>query len=185
MKKISFFTVMIVFVLLVTGCTITVDTVDSVDTPLYSGKILSIGVIGEIPKVREDQVHFTEITFDELEDYSKLSTTYDAVIIMKEHLIEADDNKYVKVYNKAGIPFFFIESPRSFMPFVLEDLSFEHSSFQNFHYDMYATGYFQTGTAYKSWGYGLYNDKINAPNVKDVYSRICTTIESIQNGTYQ
>ncbi|WP_339316083.1 hypothetical protein [Paenibacillus sp. FSL R10-2734] len=182
MKRIILNALIILIVIFTTGCTSIADTVD---TPLYSGKSLSLGVVGEIPKIREEHVHFTNISFDELEDYSTLSSKYDAVVIMKEHLQEADDNKYIKVYTNAGVPFFFIEATKSFMPFVLEDVSFEHSSLTNFNYDMYVTGYFQTGEAYKSWGYGLYNDKVNEPNIKDVYSRIFTTIESIENGTYK
>lgn len=102
---------------------------------------------------------------------------------MKEHLQEADDNKYVKVYTNAGIPFFFMESTKSFMPFVREDISYEDISDTGS--GMYATGYLQIGEASKFWGYGLYNDKVNEPNIKDVYSRMFTTIESIKNGTYE
>jgi hypothetical protein len=50
---------------------------------------------------------------------------------------------------------------------------------------MYATGYLQIGEASKFWGYGLYNGKVNEPNIKDVYSRMFTTIESIKDGTYE
>ncbi|WP_313640788.1 hypothetical protein [Paenibacillus sp.] len=181
MKRIILNVLILLIVMLATGCTPNADTVD---TPLYSGKSLFIGVVGEVPKIREEHVHFTSISFNELADYTKLSSQYDAVFIMKEHLQEADDNKYTKVYTNAGVPFFFIGAAKSFMPFVLEDVSYEHSSLKNFNNDMYVTGYLQTGETYKYWEYGLYNGKVNEPNIKDVYSRMFTTIESIENGTY-
>ncbi|CAH1057017.1 hypothetical protein [Paenibacillus pseudetheri] len=180
MRKIILNALIILIFIFVTGCTSNADTVD---TPLYSGKSLSVGVVGETPEIREDHIHFTSISFEELEDYSKLSSNYDAVVIMKEHLQEADDNKYVKVYTHAGVPFFFIESTKSYMPFVLEDVSYEHSSLTNFNNDMYAIGYLQTGESSKNWGYGLYNDIVNDPNVNDAYSCMFTTIESIEDGT--
>ncbi|OMD39067.1 hypothetical protein [Paenibacillus odorifer] len=182
MRRIIPNALIILIFIFVTGCTSNADTVD---TPLYSGKGLYVGVVGEVPKVREDQIHFTSISFDELEDYTKLSSNYDAVIIMKEHLQEADDNKYVKVYTKAGIPFFFIGATKSFMPFVLEDVSYEHSSLTNFNNNMYVTGYFHNGEKFRSWEYGIYNDKVNEPNIKSVYSQMFTTIESIKNGMYK
>jgi hypothetical protein len=182
MRKIILIALIILIFILVTGCTSNADTVD---TPLYSGKSLFIGVVGEVPKIREEHVHFTNISFEELEDYSNLSSNYDAVVIMKEHLKEADDNKYVKVYTNAGIPFFFIGATKSFMPFVLEDVSYEHSSLTNFNNDMYVTGYFHNGEKFRSWEYGLYNGKVNEPNIKNVYSGMFTTIESIKNGTYE
>lgn len=182
MRKIILNSLIILIFIFVTGCTSNADTVD---TPLYSGKSLFIGVVGEVPKIREEHVHFTSISFDELADYTKLSSQYDAVVITKEHLKEADDNKFVKVYTNADVPFFFIGATKSFMPFVLEDVSYEHSSLTNFNNDMYVTGYFHNGEKFRSWEYGLYNGKENKPNIKNVYSGIFTTIESIKNGTYE
>jgi hypothetical protein len=82
-KKSPSYILVILMVMLATGCTTKADTID---TPLYSGKNLSIGVVGETPKIREEHVKFTRISFDELEDYDELSADYDAVVIMKEHL---------------------------------------------------------------------------------------------------
>lgn len=101
-------------------------------------------------------------------------------MIMKEHLSEAAESKYAQVYKSSNIPYFFIESTKSFVPFVIEELSYDQvSELSNLEY---ATGYFQTGddqNQYQSWGYGLYNDKVNESNIKDVYSRMFTTISSI------
>lgn len=152
---------------------------DTVDTPLYEGKNLNIGIIGNAPKVREDNVKFTTINFAELEEGKKLASKFDAVFIMKEHLSEAAQSKYAKVYKHAGIPFFFIESRKSYIPFIDEKISYE--DFPEVESGEYAAGYFQSGEYIQSWGYGLYNDKVNEPNMKDAYSRIFRTIESIKN----
>lgn len=179
MKRIIPFALVIFIVMIVTSCTTTADTID---TPLYSGKSLSVGVVGEAPKVREEHVSFTNISFDELEEYPKLSSKFDAVFIMKEYLQEAAESQYAKVYKNAGIPFFFIGSKKSYMPFVLEELSY--ADVPDINNGMYATGYLPLDKGDRTWGYGLYNDKVNEPNIKDVYSRIFTTIESIENGIY-
>ena len=151
---------------------------DTIDISLYEGKNLVIGVIGDAPKVREDNINFTKITFNELEDETLLAD-FDAVFIMKEHLTEAADSKYAKVYRNSGIPFFFIESKKPYINFVEEELSYE--DFQDSKSGDYAIGYFQSGEEGQFWGYGLYNDKVNEPNIKDAYIRIFTTIESIEN----
>ncbi|WP_404458484.1 hypothetical protein [Sutcliffiella horikoshii] len=53
----------------------------------YEGKTLDIAMVGEPPEVKEEQVIFTEISFDEmtLEDL----TSYDAVFISENNLSKA------------------------------------------------------------------------------------------------
>lgn len=151
---------------------------NTVNSPLYKGKSLNIGIIGNVPQVREENVKFTTITFNELEEGKTLASKFDAVFIMKEHLSEAADSKYAKVYKEARIPFFFIETKKSYIPFVDEKVSYE--DFPEVESGEYATGYFQEGENIKSWGFGLYNDKVNEANIKDVYTRIFSTIESLK-----
>ncbi|MGF7048205.1 hypothetical protein J2T13_002712 [Paenibacillus sp. DS2015] len=166
MKKV--FPVIFTILMILTGC-----TSDTVDTTLYQGMSLDIGVIGGAPKVREDNIKFINITFEEIENRNLLDD-FDAVFITRENLSEASDSKYAKIYKNAGIPFFFIESKKSYVPFLDEALSYEDSPDSKS--SDYATGYFQLGEEGQSWGYGLYNNKINESNIKDVYSRIFTTI---------
>lgn len=150
---------------------------------LYTGQGLSLGVVGEVPKIREEHVKFTSISFDELEDYTKLSAEYDAVFIMKEHLSEAAQGKYAKVYKNAGIPFFFIESKKLHMSFVVEELTYEDSL--GTQTDLYAIGYLASDKGDRSWGYGLDKNKVNKPNIQNAYSWVFTTIDSIKNGMYK
>lgn len=170
-NKFPFMLFMFAFTILA-GC-----TPYSPDTPLYEGKKLDIGMIGDAPEIRENNITFTEMTLDELKEGADFPSAVDAVFIQKDYLSDAADSKYAKVYQNAGIPFFFIESKKSYVPFVIEDLSYEEVP--DLSPDMYASGYYQSGDKAQFWGYGLYNDQVNPPNIKDAYSRIFTTIASL------
>ncbi|OPA78639.1 hypothetical protein BVG16_12310 [Paenibacillus selenitireducens] len=170
MNKISMILLFICFIL--AGC-----NADTINTPRYEGKSLIIGVIGDAPNIREKTVNFKKITFNQLE-VPNLSADFDAIFIMKEHLSEAARQQYAKIYKNAGIPFFFIESKKSYLPFINEEMSYE--DVPDLTSDNYATGYFQSGKEYRHWGYGLYNDKANERNIEDVYTRIFTTIETFE-----
>ncbi|WP_127593609.1 hypothetical protein [Paenibacillus lautus] len=173
MRKKIIVVLLLVFVILINGNA----QRDSIDMPLYEGRSLVIGVIGKTPQVREEgHVNFKEVTFEQLEDLN-LSTELDAVFITKEHLVEASEPKYTEVYNKAEVPFFYIESNKSHVPFTIEELSYDEVP--DLSTDMYATGYY--GKDAEHWGYGLYNGVMNETNIQAVYSRIFTTIESLHN----
>jgi len=100
MKKI--FPVLLLILIMLTGC-----NSDTVYTPLYNGKNLIIGVIGNYPKVREENVKFKKINFNKIEENKKLSSELDAVFIMKEHHSEAANSKYETVNGseQATLPF--------------------------------------------------------------------------------
>ncbi|RED51097.1 hypothetical protein [Cohnella lupini] len=170
MNRISMILIIICFVL--AGC-----NSDTIDTPRYEGKTLVIGVIGDAPTTREKNVNFKKTTFSQLEDQN-LYPNFDAIFIMKEHLTEAANQKYAKEYINAGIPIFFMESKKSYLPFINEELSYDEVP--DLSSDNYAIGYFQSGNEHQHWGYGLYNDKENEHNIEDVYTRIFTTIESLE-----
>ncbi|WP_098746708.1 hypothetical protein [Paenibacillus sp. EZ-K15] len=173
MKRKIIVVLLLVFVILINGNA----QRDSIDIPLYEGRSLVIGVIGETPQVRENgHVDFKEVTFQQLEDLD-IPADLDAIFITKEHLVEASEPKYTEVYNKAEVPFFYIESKKSHVPFTIEELSYDEVP--DLSTDMYATGYYGKDDQY--WGYGLYNDVMNETNIKAVYSHIFTTLESLHN----
>ncbi|ODG91768.1 hypothetical protein BED47_21830 [Gottfriedia luciferensis] len=168
MKKI--FPVLLLISIMLTGC-----NSDTVYTPLYNGKNLIIGVIGNYPKVREENVKFKKINFNKIEENKKLSSELDAVFIMKENHSEAANSKYEAVYKSSGIPFFFIDSTKSFEAIINGQLSFEDAPDRVD--QSYATGILGNGK-YQYCGYYLYNDKVNENNIKALYTQIFTTIES-------
>lgn len=145
----------------------------SLKTKPYDGRNLSIGIIGEIPKVREKQVKFTKIQFSDLER-EQFDSTYDAIFITKENLSEAAQAKYANIYKKSNIPIFFIQTKKSFPPFTLEELSYEDAADSK---DLtYATGILSNGDNVTAWRYGLYNDIENVDNIKVVFTNIFQTI---------
>ncbi len=149
---------------------------------VYTGKALSIGIIGEPPEVKEEQVQFHRISFEDLMD--KNLNSYDAIFITKENLSQAGEKKYSEVYLNSARPFFFIAA-KSPIPFTEAAIDFDDSSWENWNWtpedsSVYASGMMsnQEGEVAKSWGYGLYNDTKTDENILDVYSRIFMTIEN-------
>jgi hypothetical protein len=146
----------------------------SVETEPYKGRALTIGIIGEAPKVREQQVKFVNLQFFDLEK-STHHSQYDAIFITKDNLSEAAQDKYASIYKESKIPFFFIQSDKSHIPFLEVNLSYEDvPNMGNFNY--------ATGSLYSmemGWAYGLYNDVENETNIMNAYSRIFEQIIQI------
>lgn len=145
----------------------------SVKTNPYSGRALSIGIIGEVPEVREEQVRFAKIQFSDLEKKT-FNSQHNAIFITKDNLSEASQGKYASIYMESKVPFFFIQTEKSYIPFIQEDLSYEEAP--KVHDQAYVTGIIFDNDNLKFWSYGLYNDIENEVNVKDVYSRMFDTI---------
>ncbi len=120
-------------------------------TNQYDGRNLNIGIIGDIPKVREKQIKFTEIQFSDL---GKERVNLDAIFIIEKNMSQNTLTKYTSFSKDLKLPFFFI----------------------NFKYDdynkTYATGYIYTDGGYKSWSYNLQNNIENVKNIKLIYSQI-------------
>jgi hypothetical protein len=157
------------------------DLDDTSNSDSYNGSDLNIGVVGELPELEVDNVHFTRIYFNELEnDVDAISEKFDSIFIMEDSLSEASQSQYAKVYSSLTIPTFFIKSKKSFIPFIVEDLVYEEVEFVK---DLtYATGYLKISeNEQKSWGFGLYNDVENEKNIKDVYNRIFKTINEVKS----
>jgi hypothetical protein len=158
--------------LLITACT------PNPDLELYEGSVLRIAVIGEPPEVNEDQVRFEEITFNEI--ITGEMSSYDAVFVTEDKLIEASESKYADIYLKSTTPFFFI-STISHVPFTVKGT--EYDNIWNWTAgNNYAVGVLTSSEndTLVSWGFGLYNEEKNHEHVKDVYSRIFKTIASIK-----
>ena len=161
MKKIIFFIIMLLTFL--TGCS--VSNVDK--TEKYEGEELRIGIVGNIPEIRESQVAFEDIDFEFLKNYD-LDSKYDAIFITKENLSEASNAEYAPIYKKSEIPFYFIDNEKSHVNFITEDLSYEDEPDSE-------DGTYITGILFnkdKFWRYGLYNDTKSEENIKGAYSRV-------------
>ncbi|MFS0824649.1 hypothetical protein [Bacillus sp. 1P02SD] len=167
-SKVNFVILLISVLFMLVGCS---KPEEKIEFEIYSGRSLHIGIIGEKPKIREDHVRFTRIDFTDLQNVDH----YDAIFITKENLKEADKPQYATIYNNSPRPFLFIETPKSYVPFIYEDASFEN--FPDVDLGDYAYLYDSKSQHY--WGYGLYNDQVNEQHIQDVYSRVFKTIEEI------
>lgn len=166
-----------VFALLIMASILGLMGCNTINLKTYNGKPLSIAIIGEIPKIRENIIEFKEIGFSELEVKDSLEK-YDAIFITKDNLEEAANKKYINIYKNSSIPFFFIENEKGHIPYTIENLSYEDIPNNNSKY--YITGLvFNGDDTFKTYGYGLYNDIKNEKNIKDVYSRVFTTISEL------
>lgn len=168
--------IILLFLLISTLAACSMDKNEVKDSPLYEGLDLTIGVVGKIPDVRERNIVFKSIDLNDIRK-GNLSSKYDAIFIMKEQLIEAARAPYANIYKNSGIPFFFIESKKSHVPFVEAEIEYE--AFPDTDSGEYASGYYEIGDSGKSFGYGLYNDTVNEVNILDVFSRIFMTIEQV------
>ncbi|PFH83824.1 hypothetical protein [Bacillus sp. AFS088145] len=160
--------VLLLLSVIFTGC-----NSDTIYTPLYNGKKLIIGVIGNFPKVREENVKFKHINFDKMEESKNLSSEFDAIFIKKEHLSEAANRKYLAIYKQLGLPFFFIDSKKDYIVIINGEISYEDAP--DIVDQSYATGILGEN---HFCGYGLYNNKVNESNIKDIYTQIFNTIYS-------
>lgn len=170
MKKLKIYFLLVLIFCILTACTKSIP--NSIATEQHYGKSLSIGVIGHAPEVQvEEQVEFVEIKFSDLE---KETSQFDAVVISEDNLSEASQAQYTSIYKKSEIPYFFIQSDKSYIPFTQVDLSYE--DVPNLSESEYAIGILYDDNDFTYWGYGLYNDIENQENIDDVYTRIIQTI---------
>lgn len=146
---------------------------------LYEGNSLKIAVVGEPPEVKEEQVTFSDISFDKLT--GEEIGSYDAVFITEENLPQASEGKYANTYLDSTISFFFI-SANSHIPFTVKGTEFNET------WDWTAGNNYAVGVltsnedkSLQTWGFGLYNDKKTGENIKEVYSRIFATIEGLNH----
>jgi len=167
-KSLLYFLIVMQFALLL-ACS------QSPDFELYEGKALSIAIVGEPPELREDNISFSKVSLDELAN--KNLDSFNAVLIMEEHLTEAAESQYTDIYLNSTIPFFFI-SAQNHIPFTEKDTEY-NDSWDWTPGNSYATGVLksQKDDSLKGWGFGLYNDKKNEENIKEMYSRIFKNIE--------
>lgn len=174
MKKL--FSIMLWSLFVFAGCQS--DQSDEVQSSIYEGKNLSIGIVGKKPEVREKNVSFTSLTMEQIRDKELLSH-FDAVIFTKEHLQAAAEHTYKQIYQTANIPFFFLESKKAYL--LYSDMNISYEQAPDVTNGEYATGFLQKNNHIEYWGFGLYNDKRNAKNIQDVYTRMFQTISSVKN----
>lgn len=149
------------------------EEVEDYIPPIYSGEDLEIGIVGEFPKIRENNVKFIKLSLKDVE--AENFRGVDAVFVNKNHLPEAAEARYAKVYLSSPIPFIFIDSEKVYLAFIDEELSYEdaHTSQSG----DYLIGYFND----KYFGLSLRDHKKTENTIQSCYSRVFSIIENAKN----
>ncbi|SES01467.1 hypothetical protein SAMN04487944_11524 [Gracilibacillus ureilyticus] len=163
--KVSNVLVAVLFLSFLVGCNVLNEK------EVYVGDDLEIGVIGKIPEVRENNIAFSTVTFSDLEKKSVLQKL-DAIFIMEEFLPEASLEKNVKKYKETEIPYFFIGTKKSYVPFTNEDIGYDEIPDIEIEY---AAGFYSSDKS-RMWGFSLNNYEETESNIKDIYTEIFEVI---------
>ncbi|MEI8217209.1 MAG: transcription elongation factor GreAB [Eubacteriales bacterium] len=146
------------------------------DAALYTKEPLKIGIIGDIPSINEKIIEFDQIQFEDIEN-DDFNSKYDAILISKDNLSEAAQDKYAKVYKAAEIPFFFIGSIKGTAPFTEVNLSYEDAPL------MSANTLFE-GIAYTTKGGASWTSTTNVPNPSMEKNNYTNIFQTIYNNKY-
>lgn len=150
----------------------------------YVGESLEVAVVGKEPDVREKQLNFSEISLEEL--YNTPTDKYDAVFIMKKHLSEASKEKYIEMYRDKEMPFFFVESKASHIPFIKMENpeSYEQTAEKIDDTQNFISGILYVGgeKEYRSWkfSYPIQDSEIIRDNVQGIYSAVFKVIDDLK-----
>ena len=157
------------FVVLVSGGSSSDGLESFIPLPVYQGQGLTVGIVGDIPKVREETIRFIKIDLEDLHDLSGL----DAVFIDRSHLEEASKPEYARIYEENALPFIFIESEKMVLAFTEEDVSYDDAI-------PLSSGDYMIGIANHKkthFGVGLYNGIKNERTIEDSYSILFSMLD--------
>lgn len=163
--------------LILSGCM--VDAL--VEDDMYDGEPLYIGVIGDIPQVREKNINFINTSFEELAKMDSLM--HDAIFISENYLSEAATNENIQLYKKHKVPFFFIGTKALNLPFIDHE---NKLSYEEYAERINNTKHFITGIRYLGENYGYEDWKfsndgnLDKINIENIYSLVFKEIEKIK-----
>lgn len=148
--------------------------------PEYNGSNLKIGIIGDLPKVREAQIEFAKITFETLQETDKINNQFDAVFIMKNNLSEAAKAPYSKLYKQIRIPIYFMEGDKNYLPYINDDIEYEDKR-SACAQPVHAVGIWYAPSGLQTWTCGYYNDQKNQRHIQLAYSMVFAHIMETKN----
>lgn len=148
------------------------------DEAKYDGAPLKIAVVGDIPKLNNEKIHFESISLNEFsEDTLHISTNFDAVMITPMMFEEASEDRFVKVYNNSKIPIIFFDSTKRHFPFTSEGLTYETANWESLNNGSHTTIYLSDVDENRedAWYFYLKNEK----KLDTLYKKIFQKIESL------
>lgn len=142
------------------------------DSPVYIGEPLKIGVVGEEPNIREENISFISLSMNDVlqGNYSDV----DCVIITKPHLEEASEPQYARIYRQSKVPFVFVDSEKNHGAFVLEELTYKNAHLNR------SKAYLMSFYDEQYMNFGLYNDLKTDKTIQDSYSRLFVVLERLK-----
>ncbi|MFJ6267813.1 amino acid oxidase [Lysinibacillus xylanilyticus] len=147
------------------------------DEVKYDGAPLKIAVVGDIPKLNNEKIHFEPISLNEFsEDTLHISTNFDAVIITLVMFDEASEDRFVKVYNNSNIPIIFFDSTKRHFPFTREGLTYETAHWESLNNGSHTTIYLSDVDANRedAWYFYLKDEKELDTLYKEIFQKIET-----------
>lgn len=169
-KSMRWLVVFAILAMLLTACSNKQEKIE------YSGKHLTIGVVGKAPEINEEKVTFKEIPLNKLT--KKTAKETDGVLVMKDQLAEASKEEYVDVFKEADVPFFFVESKMGMAPFLEKNLKYDDTYTDEGFDPQYVYGFHLTKEdVMHNWSFGLDNDKQTDENIENVFIRIFKTLD--------
>lgn len=175
MKKKWAFPMILILIFYISGCS-------ENKSDIYAGETLQIMTIGNAPKIKEENILFTSMTLEDLEQ-SVSSVDGDAVFIMPENLVEASMDKYVDLYKQLNVPVFFIGTTKAHIPFVFDNV--EYDEVADVSPVSYAAGYLynQRNELGETWRFtkeSSTDEKITDKEINKIYIDIFNTVEYIK-----
>ncbi|MCY9548651.1 amino acid oxidase [Lysinibacillus xylanilyticus] len=147
------------------------------DEAKYDGAPLKIAVVGDIPKLNNEKIHFEPISLNEFsEDTLHISTNFDAVMITPVMFGEASEDRFVKVYNNSKIPIIFFDSTKRHFPFTRDGLTYETAHWESLNNGSHTTIYLSDVDANKedAWYFYLKDEKELDTLYKEIFQKIET-----------
>ena len=87
---------------------------------------LEIAYVGQTPEVNDENINLTSLQLDDVnEERENLESEYNVIFFMPDIFSEASQNKYTTMFKELTIPAVFIETEKSEIPFVTEDMSYD------------------------------------------------------------
>ncbi len=147
------------------------------DEAKYDGAPLKIAVVGNIPKLNNEKIHFEPISLNEFsEDTLNISTNFDAVMITPMMFEEASEDRFVKVYNNFKIPIIFFDSKKRHFPFTREGLTYETAHWESLNNGSHTTIYLSDVDENRedAWYFYLKDEKELDTLYKEIFQKIET-----------
>lgn len=166
LKKINVF---ILSLLLLAAC--------SNDEVKYDGAPLKIAVVGDIPELTNEKIHFESISLSELsEEKMESSTDFDAVMITPVMFEQASDDSFVQVYKNSELPIIFFDSSKRHFPFTREGVTYETVNWESLENGSHTTIYLSgaAGNREDVWYFYLKDEKELDKLYKEVLQKVET-----------